>query len=263
MIKLFATDIDGTLMPDTGTDINPACFRLIRELKDVGILFCVSSGRQYKSLRRLFAPVADDIAYVTQNGATVLYQDKVIFSSAMTKEDSEKLVRDTYAIPGAQVLYCTETVAYCGKNDWDCYNLMTKQFHFDMKMVDDPEKLPMPCVKYSLYLKEGVEEKTAKYFVPHWLKNHEVACGGKYFMDVMKRGTNKGMALKHLTDALEIGLDECAACGDNSNDLEMLQMVRYSVAVANARDEVKQVCRYQTASNNDGGVLRVMKKILE
>lgn len=262
MIKLFASDIDGTLMPDNGTEIDPKFMERIRELKKKGILFCAASGRQYKSLRRLFAPVADEIAYITQNGATVLYKDQVIFSSTMTKEDSEKLVRDTYAIPGAQVLYCTEKVAYCGKNDWECYHLMTEQFHFDMKMVEDPEKLPMPCVKYSLYLKEGVEEKTAKYFVPYWSQNHEVACGGKYFMDVMKKGTNKGLALQHLTRALGIKMDECAACGDNSNDLEMLTMVRYSIAVENAREEVKRVCRYRTASNNDGGVLKAADRIL-
>lgn len=262
MIKLFASDIDGTMMPDNRTELDPEYFEKIRAMKEKGILFCVASGRQYNSLRHLFEPVADDIAYITQNGATVLYRDRVIFSSAMTKEDSEKLVRDTYAIPGAQVLYCTEKMAYCGKNDWDCYNLMTEHFHFDMQMVDDPEKLPMPCVKYSLYLKENVEEKTAEYFVPYWSKDHEVACGGKYFMDVMKRGTNKGLALQHLTKALGISMDECAACGDNSNDLEMLEAVRYSIAVENARDEVKKVCRYETASNNEGGVLKAMEHVL-
>ena len=262
MIKLFASDIDGTMMEDDGSELDPRYFEAIKKMKERGILFCVGSGRQYTALQRLFEPVRDDIAYITQNGSSLFYREELLFSSSMTKEDSEQLVRDTYAIPGAQVMYCTDTTTYCGKNDWDCYRLMKDKFHYDIQMVDDPTKLPMPCVKYSLFLKEDVEEKCAPYFIPHWSKTHEVACGGKYFMDVMKRGTTKGGGLVRLMEKLGISPDEAIACGDNSNDIEMLRAVTHSVAVANARPEVKAICRYTTDSNNDLGVLKVMNQLI-
>ena len=46
-------------------------FDEIRALHDRGILFCPASGRQYTSLRKLFAPVADDCIYLCENGAVV------------------------------------------------------------------------------------------------------------------------------------------------------------------------------------------------
>ena len=74
MIKLVASDIDGTLLRDGNTEISKEVFEHIRRLKESGVLFAAASGRQYTSIRRLFAPVADDIVYLCENGA-ILYQD--------------------------------------------------------------------------------------------------------------------------------------------------------------------------------------------
>ena len=50
MIKLIATDIDGTLVPDGSDKINPEIFEVIMHLKKQGIYFVVASGRQMKSI---------------------------------------------------------------------------------------------------------------------------------------------------------------------------------------------------------------------
>ena len=47
MIKLIATDIDGTLVKDSTPEIYPEIFSVIREWTDRGGYFCVASGRQY------------------------------------------------------------------------------------------------------------------------------------------------------------------------------------------------------------------------
>ena len=39
MIKLVASDIDGTLVPEGTTSINPEFYEIIRKLKEKGILF--------------------------------------------------------------------------------------------------------------------------------------------------------------------------------------------------------------------------------
>ena len=67
--KLIASDIDGTLLPPGETDIPTRIFPLLRRLTERGVLFCPASGRQYHSLRRLFAPVADDMCYLCENGS--------------------------------------------------------------------------------------------------------------------------------------------------------------------------------------------------
>lgn len=61
MIKLIASDIDGTLVAD-GTDrLNPEIFQVILKLKEKGIQFAAASGRQWVSIERLFEPVKERI----------------------------------------------------------------------------------------------------------------------------------------------------------------------------------------------------------
>ena len=45
MLKLICSDVDGTLVPDGGHDLNPEYFTQIRHLKKNGILFAAVSGR--------------------------------------------------------------------------------------------------------------------------------------------------------------------------------------------------------------------------
>lgn len=258
MIKLIVTDIDGTLLRDNEKRPDDRYFDVIRNLSRKGILFCVASGRQYSSLQTLFEPVKDDLIYITENGAHIIYRGKEILYSPMTKEDSMQLVLDTRAIPNAQSMYCTKEIAYFEPKDQDVYNLMSQTYLFKCRMVDDLLQLEEPCLKYSLYLSEHVEAITSKEFIPKWKQTHDVACGGKYFMDVMRNGINKGTALAKIQELLHIHKEETMAFGDNSNDLEMLQRAAYSYAVGNARDEVKRVASYQTETNNQDGVLHIL-----
>jgi HAD superfamily hydrolase (TIGR01484 family) len=68
-IKLIACDLDGTLLHPGEREPRSEAFELIDELHRRGIVFMPASGRQYASLRYLFAPVADELAYVCENGA--------------------------------------------------------------------------------------------------------------------------------------------------------------------------------------------------
>ena len=70
-IRLIASDIDGTLLQNGAMEIPGEIFEQIHRLERRGILFCPASGRQYKSLRQLFAPVADKVPFLCENGAVV------------------------------------------------------------------------------------------------------------------------------------------------------------------------------------------------
>ena len=263
MIRLIVTDMDGTLLHDHATSVNPQYFEAIREMKKRNILFCAASGRQYESLRTLFAPVKDDILYITENGTEIMYQNKCIFSMPMTMEVSRQLVKDTRSIAKAESMYCVGDRAYFEKGDWNVYHLMKDEYHFKCEMVEDLLELKVPCLKFSLYLPEHVNEITAEWFIPKWKKTHEVACGGQYFMDVMERNANKGTALKRMQSILGIRKEETAVFGDNHNDLEMLAEAGESYAGANAREEVQAAAMEVIPSNNEDGVLNQIKKILE
>ena len=81
MIKLVASDLDGTLLLHKAQSLPEEIFSLIRQLEELGIMFVAASGRQYPNMTKLFAPVASEISYISENGALavdhgeVLYQD--------------------------------------------------------------------------------------------------------------------------------------------------------------------------------------------
>lgn len=57
MVKLIASDLDGTLLQNGAHDVNPIVFDQIRTLKEHGIMFAAASGRQYLNLRRRFRTI--------------------------------------------------------------------------------------------------------------------------------------------------------------------------------------------------------------
>ena len=55
MIKLIASDLDGTLLQDGTQELTPRAISLIHSLTQKGIYFVAASGRQYTNERIVFA----------------------------------------------------------------------------------------------------------------------------------------------------------------------------------------------------------------
>ena len=67
MIKLIASDLDGTLLQNEAQELTPRAIELIRALTQKGVHFVAASGRQYANIRRLIAPLGFDIPYPAEN----------------------------------------------------------------------------------------------------------------------------------------------------------------------------------------------------
>ena len=74
------------------------------------------------------------------------------------------------------------------------------------------------------------------------------------FLEITPSGTSKGKALAFLAGHLGFSLAQTLAFGDSLNDLSMLQACGTSVAMGNARCEVKAVCTFVAKTNNEDGV---------
>ena len=92
MIKLIATDVDGTLCRISTPKIHEGYYAAARTLLDKGIKFVAASGRQYPALARLFDPVHEELLYIADNGAHVRVENKDLYVSKMDLETSHELV---------------------------------------------------------------------------------------------------------------------------------------------------------------------------
>ena len=86
MIKMVSSDLDGTLLTGGSQTIPEEIFSLIKELKDMGILFVAASGRQYANMRNLFLPVRDDMAFISENGGLAIQNEKLLYCDSFDKD---------------------------------------------------------------------------------------------------------------------------------------------------------------------------------
>ena len=76
MIKLIATDLDGTFLDSKKN--KPADFpEVFKEIKRRGITFAAASGRDYNGAAMYFKDYIDDMYFICDNGAS-LYKNDLI-----------------------------------------------------------------------------------------------------------------------------------------------------------------------------------------
>lgn len=264
MIRLIASDIDGTLVPDGTDQINTDIYEAIRRLSDKGITFVGASGRQYASIRRLFRPVSDMIYYVTDGGGMVIHNGAILASVPIEASIVHELAEDILSISECDVMLCGEKSTYAPDAGSRMFHWLKDDYHFDiMEKKDIYAPLDDKIVKVSLYHPadaEGVAMRSG--FTDKWKNRLKVSCAGSQWMDCMHPEANKGTALKKIQEKLGITPEETMTFGDNINDIEMLSQSAFSYAVGNARDEVKRTARYIADTNVNDGVLKELNKLL-
>ena len=83
------------------------------------------------------------------------------------------------------------------------------------------------------------------------------------YMEINAKGVNKAVALKKVCDHYGIDMKNVLAIGDNYNDVAMLEEAGRSVAVKNARLQVKESADYVTThDNNHGAVGEAIEKFV-
>ena len=102
-------------------------------------------------------------------------------------------------------------------------------------------------------------EKIQKQLKPHL----KLVTTGNVWFDIFYKDVNKGTTLTHLLEILKIKPEESGAFGDQMNDYEMLQTVKYGYAMANAMPPVKEVAYQVIDSNENDGVILKIKEILK
>ena len=64
MIRLIASDMDGTLVENVNSPLPEGLIELIETMYGRGIRFAVATGRQYSNVEALFRPVRDKIYFI-------------------------------------------------------------------------------------------------------------------------------------------------------------------------------------------------------
>ena len=234
MIRLIASDIDGTLLQGEESTLRPELFEEIRRLREKGILFCPASGRQYSSLRRLFAPVADEIPFLCENGAVVYGPGSpgpIWGKTIMARTRALALCGEILAMPRCEVLISGANTSYLCPKQQDIVDHIRYFVGNNVTLVPQPEAIEEDIIKVSAYCLDGARQ-VEPVLAPRWGAEFHCAVAGEKWLDFTL--ADKGVGLRCLCAALGIDLADVAAFGDNDNDLPMLHLVGTPYIMAGA-----------------------------
>lgn len=247
MVKLVASDLDGTLLQNDSQSLTPEVIPMIKELKKMGIIFVAASGRQYPNLQRLFEPVQDDIAYIAENGALVVYKGRILSKKIIDRSVGEEILGDIRNRDGCEILLSGVNTSYLEPKTAEYADHMKYVVKNNVTIVKNILEVKEDYLKISVCEHAGISN-SKNYFEDRWKEKVTVVTSGHIWLDMIAAGVNKGTAMDVLLKELGLRSDELMAFGDNYNDIEMLKAAKYSYAMENGKAAVKQICRHTTPS---------------
>ena len=262
MIRLVGSDIDGTLVREGAHIINPEYYDAINELRELGITFCACSGRQYGSMRDLFAPVADDIYFIAASGTLIRTKDEILHSWKIDPEVYLSLIQEIRKFGDVAVSVSLPDVSLIdsGEDSWFMH-LLRDEYHYVVENVPDLAKIPTDSILEVSINSSHVEENAKLLQANPLFAPLAITVSGARWADITTREAGKGEAFALLQEYLEIGIEETVYFGDNLNDLPAFREAGVTATVSNARKEILSAADLVEPSFERMGVLRELRNI--
>ncbi len=264
-IRLIVADMDGTLLDDR-KQLHEQFWPLMQQLQRRGILFSPASGRQYYTLLREFADIADDMVFIAENGSLVMRAGQEVSSDCLTRSDALALVRTLRAaaeqgVDGG-VVVCGKQSAFIERSDAAFFDQVDR-YYARLQVVDDLTKvIDDDVLKIAVYDFASAEHSTLPHLTA-FLDSHKVTVSSEHWLDVNTRSSNKGRAITALQTAFGVSPAQTMVFGDFLNDLEMMDTADYAFAMHNAHPQLHARAKFVAPSNNDNGVVRTIASVLD
>ncbi len=250
MIKLIASDLDGTLLHNGAQKLTPRAIELIHELTQKGVHFVAASGRQYDNERRLFSEIKDEISYIAENGSLCVHEGKVVSSGQIDRGLANEIILDARHQPDCSLLYSSPKKCYVEKGNDRLYDHIKNHVCYDVEMVEDLTTLDALCLKVAICNFDGAH-LSFDYFRGKYKDRIKIVTSGNIWFDFIAPNADKGMGLKAIAAHFGVLPDECMTFGDQYNDLEMLELVGHSYAMSNSAPGVSYYADEVTDSVED------------
>lgn len=267
-IKLIFSDIDRTILPAKG-GISPVTRETVRRCREKGVEFVVASGRWYPAARLIANDQLDiqDGYMIICNGGAVVKSDGTPLMEWGMEDAQARAVYEFLKDKGVlMTAYVRNAIYRLHMEKLTSFKLPeTGYFHGQtLYLIEDeneeafveyglrhPYKMEAYSDDYELLgrLRTGLEEMGLQV-------NSSFPCN----LEIMARGTGKGAAVRWLTRHMGYERAQTLGFGDYTNDLPMLENVGWPVAVENAVDEVKAVCRSVAPACEDDGVAKFIEE---
>ncbi len=234
MLKLFLSDVDGTLLHDRSLSLPDDCKNKLLALTRSGVQFAAVSGRDTVSLRALFDFLPD--AYLIGcNGAVCVKGDKTLYSRPITPKNVISAWQ--YAKKTRQnVVFCSDRELYV-LGDVRFFGMVKNQTGGAVKKVNNISEIMGQIYKLSFY-DEGDDGGLSE--PPFELR---ICYERNGWREYVNRYAGKGDASSDLRMRLSLGKASCAAAGNEMSDLDLLLGAGYRFSFDDELSRASQAVR--------------------
>ncbi len=267
MIRLIATDLDGTLVPQDRPVPEPVLAAL-QEALDQHVLVVPASGRSLAAFPEEILGLSGLRYVISSNGALIqdIQEKQLLRQVLIAAPEAAEILRMLYQ----EGIY---SCAYSGNQiyNWRWLPAYLERYYASRMSIfhQNPQEDLAAFLEQRGY---GVEKLFVAVHDPEHRERIRQALGkwpdvritssSSWNLEVNRQGADKGSALAWLAERLRIPQEETAALGDNENDRTMLAFAGYPAAPENGTEEAKALAREIFPPCEAGGAAVYLKKIL-
>jgi len=255
--KCIFLDCDGTLfdVPRGMSRYSDKTKYAVEELKKAGHYVFIATGR-CKCLLPDFIIDLNPTGFITTNGAYAYMGNSEIFSLPMKDESIELIKNYCKQHDGVYFLEAQDTI-----HVKDIKNPLLRDFvnTWGTGYSIYTEDLPTNKI-YLMMAAFDSEEKCSQAIKDLGDKVDIRRQYGYTSFDIGDFNHDKGQGVKAVLNYLNIDKKDAYAFGDGANDMEMIQAVEESYAMANGFEELKKVAKYIAPDCLEDGFYKMMVK---
>jgi len=266
MIKLIATDLDGTLLRDDKT-VSERTRSALAVARDRGIAVALVSARPPRTVAHIARDAGVGGFAVCCNGAIVydLDREAIVSNAPFAADIALGMVTSLRAaLPGVSFAMEQGLDLLC---EAEFAGLHPEREPEAPRIVDALARLSgmdaLPVTKLIVRHPEYTAVELLAVVRGHAGDRAGVTHSGAPFVEVAAVGIHKAAGLARLCADLGIDAAETLAFGGMPNDVPMLAWAGRGVAVANADPEVIAAANEVAASNMEDGVAVVVERLLD
>lgn len=252
MIKMFVSDIDGTMMQHGGI-IDAQDVAALKSLANQNVLLCFASGRLDNEIAELMNEVNINFHRISVNGVFVYtHENKQLLSATFDSSILPDLLSITNATPFLRYVsdehhyYIEEKTPFI--HELEQQVKMTSIEEPDLLTKIDttifPNKISVGGTKDDLMRLQKQIDETFHGKVSTFISAEQC-------LDIMPPNISKGSAISVLLKEFNIQPEEIACIGDSYNDIPMFELTPHSFAMAGADNDVKQHAAHVVSSVKD------------
>lgn len=275
MIKLFAFDIDGTLL-DNKSKVPDSSIEALKKLDDAGIKVVLASGRVFSSVKynqnllNIRGPI------VATNGSLISLDGRDIYKTYPLEEDKLKQLYE-FCISNKLDFhiyddenYYTNRVNLEKIKHLEIDNNYGMNYQVNLIYKNDPISYLIEnnkkAVKFQI---SGIDDidlsrnEIVKILNNDFSDSLYITSSGFSQLEIGNKNATKWSSIEEICEILGINKNEVAAIGDAHNDIPMVSNAELGFAMGNAKEELKEVADVIVADNESSGILEAVNYILE